>query len=85
MRADGRVLAAGGDSYSGLPFVVQLLDNGGAESQGVLSFARQGIETAEGGELVVKVRRTGGKSGNVSVEYETVIDPRLFHGKRRRL
>ncbi len=33
VRADGRVLAAGGDSYSGLPFVVQLLETVGLKAR----------------------------------------------------
>ena len=77
VRADGRVLAAGGDSYSGSPFVVQLLADGGAASPGVLGFAGPNVDAAEGSQVVVKVRRTGGKSGSVSVEYEMVSDGAL--------
>lgn len=73
-RADGRVLAGGGDSYSRQPFVIQLRSDGAVDSPGVLSFAGPYLETAEGGDLLVKVRRTGGKTGSVSVDYATVQD-----------
>ena len=74
-RPDGSVLAAGGD-YAGFPprpFAVRLLGDAGGESPGVLSIVQPAQEAAEAGEAVVKVRRTGGKSGAVSVAYEAVI------------
>lgn len=72
VRADGRVLAGGGDPYSGMPFMVQLFGEDGNDSPGVLGFAGPNVETPEGADVVVKVRRTGGKSGSVSVQYATV-------------
>jgi hypothetical protein len=74
VRADGKVLAAGGDTYAQTPrpFVVQVLADG--DSPGVLGFSGPNVEFAEGGDLVVKVRRTGGKSGSVSVQYATVAN-----------
>jgi len=74
-RPDGSVLAAGGD-YSGFPprpFAVRLLGDAGGESPGVLSIVQPAQEAEEGGEAVVKVRRTGGKSGAVSVAYEAIV------------
>ena len=73
-RSDGRVLAGGGDSYSRLPFVVQLHSDGAVDGPGVVSFAGPYVEASEGGDLLVKVRRTGGKAGSVSVDYATVQD-----------
>ncbi len=66
---DGRLLAAGGDSYLHTPFVVELSGDVGGDSPGILSIVRPTVEAAEGDDLVVKVRRTGGKSGAVSVAY----------------
>jgi uncharacterized delta-60 repeat protein len=73
VRADGGVVAAGGDSRSSTAFVARLLGAGGGESPGVLGITEQSsIRTAEGrGEVVVRVRRTGGADGSVSVAYET--------------
>jgi uncharacterized delta-60 repeat protein len=73
-RADGRVLAGGGDSYSRQPFVIQLHSDGAVDSPGVLSFAGPYVEASEGGDFLVKVRRTGGKTGSVSVDDATVQD-----------
>jgi uncharacterized delta-60 repeat protein len=72
--SDGRVLAAGGDSYSNQPFVIQLHSDGAVDSPGVLGFTTPYLEATEGGDLVVKVRRTGGKSGSVSVDYATLAN-----------
>jgi hypothetical protein len=76
--SDGRLLAAGGYPYSTLPFVVQLLGDGGGDSPGVLSVVQSGVESAQGEDLVVRVRRTGGKSGVVSVAYATVSESSDF-------
>jgi uncharacterized delta-60 repeat protein len=76
---DGRVLAAGGDLYASLPFVVQLLGDGGSDSPGILSVVQPGVESAEGEDLIVKVRRSGGKAGAVSVEYATVSEPSIYY------
>jgi uncharacterized delta-60 repeat protein len=74
MRADGGVVAAGGDYFSNRPFVIRLLGAGGDEVPGVLGVTQQSvIPSTEGSqEVVVNVRRTGGDSGSVSVAYETV-------------
>lgn len=73
-RPDGSVIAAGGDyaGFSARPFAVRLLGDAGGESAGVLSIVQPSLEAAESGEAVVTVRRTGGKSGAVSVAYESV-------------
>ena len=71
VRPDGSVVAAGGDIPSDLPFVVRLLGDGGGGGPGVLSVIQSYVEAAEADHAVVKVRRTGGKTGAVSVAYET--------------
>lgn len=70
---DGSVLAAGGEHRANKAFVVRLLGNGGGNSPGVLGITEQDtVTTAEGSaEVVVRVRRTGGASGSVSVGYQT--------------
>ena len=70
---DGSVIAVGGDYWSILPrpFAVRLLGDGGGDSAGVLSIEQPNLESAEGGEAVITVRRTGGSSGAVSVAYQT--------------
>jgi uncharacterized delta-60 repeat protein len=70
---DGSVLAAGGEHRANKAFVVRLLGNGGGNSPGVLGITEQDtVTTAEGAaEIVVRVRRTGGASGSVSVGYQT--------------
>ena len=73
-RPDGSVIAAGGD-YAGFParpFAVRLLGDSGGDSPGVLSVVLPYLEGAESGEALVTVRRTGGKSGAVSVAYEAI-------------
>lgn len=75
---DGSLLAAGGLwSYGGwtpVPFVIKVFGDGGGGSPGVLSVVQPNVEAAEGENLVVRVRRTGGKSGSVSVDYATISD-----------
>jgi hypothetical protein len=73
VRDDGSVLAAGGDyaSFPAQPFAVSLLGDAGGESPGVLSIVESSFEVAEDGEATVRVRRTGGASGDVSVAYRT--------------
>ena len=70
---DGRILAAGGDDISRKTLVVRLLGPAGGDSPGVVGFGPQrNFETKEGvADVTVKVRRTGGKSGSVSVAYQT--------------
>ncbi len=81
VRTDGGVLAAGGEAYSQRPFVVQLLGEDGNDGAGVLGFAGPNFEAAEGTDVVFKVRRTGGKSGSVSVQYATVPNPSPVSGE----
>ncbi|MDH4072676.1 MAG: hypothetical protein OEV41_06170 [Gammaproteobacteria bacterium] len=76
VQADNRILAAGGvDEYlwsSHRAFVVRLLDDVG-QSPGVLGITQQTeLQSVEGdGEIVIDVRRTGGSTGSVSVDWET--------------
>ena len=74
VRPDGSVLAAGGDyaAFSAKPFAVRLLGDAGGESPGVISVVQPSLEAAESDEAVVTVRRTGGKSGAVSVAFEAI-------------
>ena len=83
VRADGSVLAAGGDDRSQRAFVARLLGVGGGASPGVVGITEQSvIETAEGrGEIVVNVRRTGGADGSVSVAYQTVANGDAIAGE----
>ena len=69
VRADGSVLAAGGDHWSDRPFVVRLLGSDGGGVPGVLGVTQQGVVATveQAQEVVVSVRRTGGDSGSVSV------------------
>jgi uncharacterized delta-60 repeat protein len=75
VRADGSVVAAGGDA-TGRAFVARLLGTGGGQSPGVLGIAEQSrVSTAEGGvDVAVHVRRTGGADGSASVAYRTASD-----------
>jgi uncharacterized delta-60 repeat protein len=77
---DGRLVAAGQVAvdyypYFASPFVVQLLGDGGGDSPGVISVVQPAVESAEGEDLIIKVRRTGGKSGSVGVAYATAPGP----------
>jgi len=72
LRPDGSVLAAGGDLLSDTPFVIRLLGDSGGDGPGVLSVVQASVAAAEADQVVLDVRRTGGKSGDVSVGYETV-------------
>lgn len=77
LRADGAVIAAGGDNWSNQPFVVRLLGVGGPGVPGVLGVSQPSPTTNEQSpEAIVKVRRTGGAAGSVSVAYQTqAVDP----------
>ena len=66
---DGGVLAGGGGSN---PVVVRLLGSGGGSGPGVLGIKTPSVSATEQEQkAIVTVRRTGGKSGNVSVKYQT--------------
>jgi uncharacterized delta-60 repeat protein len=73
VRADGSVIAAGG--AFGLsevrPFAVRLLGDGGGDSAGILSIEQSYVDASESDEAVITVRRSGGRSGAVSVAYAT--------------
>lgn len=74
VQADGAALVAGGDyaSQPPRPFAVRLLGDGGGDSAGVVGVATgEFVPAVESGEYAVTVRRTGGKSGAVSVAYRT--------------
>jgi hypothetical protein len=73
VRSDGGVLAAGGEYFSRHPFVVRLLGTAGGNSPGVIGAAEQDVvnATEQSHEAIVKVRRSGGRSGSVSVAYES--------------
>jgi len=75
VRADGSVIAAGGTHDSGVsrPFAVRLLGDAGGESAGILSVRQSYVDASESGEAVITVRRSGGRSGPVSVAYRTVV------------
>ncbi len=75
VKPDGSVIAAGGDYRwsASRPFLVRLVGASDADSPGVLGVSAAGTEVSEQDrEAVVKVRRTGGSSGTVSVSYQTV-------------
>jgi len=76
VRADGSVIAAGGayDSNGLRPFAIRLLGDGGGDSAGVISITQSYVDASESGDAVITVRRSGGKSGPVSVNYGTADD-----------
>ena len=70
---DGGVIVAGGDNSRRTgPALARLQGDGGEDSPGVLGVMQPivAVDEAEG-EAVVTVRRTGGRAGEVSIEYET--------------
>jgi hypothetical protein len=81
---DNRLVAAGGAYWpfpemgfpSGLgsdrPFLFRLLGENGSASPGVIGVVQPDVEASEPDQVVVNVRRTGGKTGSVSVAYATV-------------
>ncbi len=75
IRDDGSVIAAGGDSTSKAPFVVRLVGDAGGTSPGVLSFAGDNAVPLESdGQAIVRVRRSGGSDGAISVSYQAIGD-----------
>ena len=85
MDRENRVVAAGGDYAfdradrffsrefdAPRPFLFRLFGDSDSAGPGVISIIQSNIEAAEPDQIVVNVRRTGGKSGNVSVAYATV-------------
>ena len=73
MQPDGGALVAGGDYSTDppRPYVVRLLGDSGGDSPGVVGIAPGSYAAGESGEVEVTVRRTGGRTGAVSVEYRT--------------
>jgi uncharacterized delta-60 repeat protein len=74
--ADGCVLAAGFDEWSDRPIIVRLSGATNAAGPGVIGVTQQGVDflDEETREVVLEVRRTGGKSGAVSVGYRVFGD-----------
>ena len=68
---DGCVLAAGVDEWSDRPIIVRLSGATNAAGPGVIGVTQQGGDflDEESRDVVLEVRRTGGKSGAVSVEF----------------
>ena len=78
--SDGAVVGAGSDywPYPAQPFVIRLLGDAGGSSPGVLSMSRPIVEASEPeGEATVRVRRTGGSDGQVSINFETAAGDQL--------
>ena len=71
VRNDGSIIAAGGDANSDRPFVVRLLGNAGGVSRGIIGFSKWHAAPMPGGNAILRVRRSGGGNGNVSVRYRT--------------
>jgi uncharacterized delta-60 repeat protein len=72
--ADGGIVLAGG--YAGQrPFVARLLGNSSGGGPGVVDFGVSSHEASEaGGSVDISVRRIGGRTGAVSVDYEVESD-----------
>jgi uncharacterized delta-60 repeat protein len=69
---DRRIVAAGGAYGNNSPFVIRLLGDAGGDSPGVISITSSYQQVAEEGQqAVVTLRRSGGSTGSVSVEYQT--------------
>ena len=74
VRADGAVLAVGGDydGARGSAFAARLLGPAGGDGPGVLGMKFPYVLTEEQGQqAVVTVRRSGGQAGSISVHYQT--------------
>ena len=74
MLPDGGALLAGGTLDVGVrrPFVARLLGTEGGDGPGVLGIERRSVTTTEQEQdAIVTVRRMGGRSGAVSIAYET--------------
>ena len=73
--ADGAIVMAGGggDYWSPKPFVARLLGNASGGGPGLADFVVTDHQVREtGGSVSLSVRRIGGRTGAVSVQYETV-------------
>ena len=70
---DGGVTVAGGDNANQTgPAVARLLGDSGGDSPGVLGVISDVVVDELEQEAVVTVRRTGGRSGEVSIDVETL-------------
>ena len=75
IRDDGSVIAAGGDSTSKVPFVVRLVGDAGGTSPGIISLVGDNAVPLESdGQAIVRVRRSGGTDGAISVAYQAIGD-----------
>ena len=74
--ADGTIVMAGGywpDWWSSLPFVARLLGNASGGGPGVADIVAGDYEVREvDGSVSMNVRRIGGRTGAVSVQYQSV-------------
>jgi uncharacterized delta-60 repeat protein len=69
---DRRIVAAGGAFGNSYPFVIRLLGDKGGDSPGVISIKSWDQSVQEQGQqAIVTLRRTGGSTGRVAVDYET--------------
>lgn len=71
---DGKVLLAGGDLLRRMPFVARLTGEDDPDGPGIIGIVRPLLQVREGDtQAVVTVRRMGGSSGAVSVDYGTSV------------
>ena len=72
--ADGAIMLAGGHNWQ-RPFVARLLGNASGGGPGVADFGVNVHEASEAdGAVSLSVRRIGGRTGALSVQYETLSD-----------
>ena len=70
-QTDGKLVAVGNKAGSGIPLA--RVDPAGTGNAGFAGFVETSARVTEGtAELVVSVRRTGGSTGELSVDYDTV-------------
>jgi len=74
-QADGKLVAAGNASEPRIAIALARVDPAGTGNAGFTGFVETSANITEGtAELLVSVRRTGGSTGELSVEYSTVAD-----------
>ena len=62
--------------------MIRLLQDGGGESPGVVSFSDYYVTPGEeDGQAVVHVRRSGGSAGDISVDYQTTTSSEAIAGE----
>jgi uncharacterized delta-60 repeat protein len=69
-QADGKLVAAGNTAESRM--ALARVDPAGTGSAGFAGFVETAANAVEGAELIVSVRRTGGSTGELTVQYDTV-------------